>query len=299
MLPIGTERENMKLEKELIDYLNLTGSTLKTSTILMHQRHITHICNACRELKINSLKKLELNHGYLLVDWLKKNTNNGNNSINKIMRYLKSVLIHYKILSTFNDFKLLPSDTKPFKRFYQDELEIVIQFVDQMAYTKNSLIYKTLVFLLLDSGMRLSEALNIKIENIDFTTYTILLTQTKTSKVRIAPFSDFSFESIRKLIERNPSREYLFFNFLKNRRVSKNDVKLFYRRLQEKTGIKKIHSHRFRKTFGSKLAENGMPIQYIQTIYDHSRLETTMIYINYRENQALEEYKKYHRNWVS
>lgn len=147
--------------------------------------------------------------------------------------------------------------------------------------------------------MRLSEALNVKISDIDFHRKTILVTKTKNYKTRYAPFSNFSADSIKELVERDSSRELLFFNFLKDRPITRHDVKLFYRWLSLKTGIKKIHSHRFRKTFGSILAEKGMPIHYIQALYDHSRLDTTMIYVNYKDTQAITSYREFENRWLA
>jgi integrase len=160
-----------------------------------------------------------------------------------------------------------------------------------------------LVYLLLDSGLRINELLNIKITNIDFNdTFTtpsnIYIEDTKTGKPRYAPFSKFSSDDLKELIALDPNREYLFYNFLKKRRLTKDDVKLFYRRLSKKTGIDHIHSHRFRKTFASLLAENGMPVDIIQKLIGHSRITTTMIYIQYDQKYALSQYNQYN-SWLN
>lgn len=285
----------MKSIKDLNEYFNLTKSIYKKSTNEMHQRFIDTLERCFKILKIKSLNSINFQSGFEIINWLKQNTFNKNNSINKIVRYLKRVMLHYGIKSNFYSFKNLKCDTVPFKRFFHEELKTIVQYVMHMNYTKNSIVYKTLVFLLLDSGIRLSEALGIKLSDIDFGNKTIIIASGKTSKIRYAPFSSFSSELIKNLIDVDKSREFLFYNFLKNRLMTRHDVKLFYRRLSEKTGIKKIHSHRFRKTFGSILAENGMPIQYIQALYDHSRLDTTMIYVNYKNNQAIKVYREYNQ----
>src|SRR5690606_11196244 len=112
--------------------------------------------------------------------------------------------------------------------------------------------------------------------NIDFVNQSIYLEETKTKKVRYAPFSDFSANNLKEIIALKPQREYLFYNILKDRPLNKNDVKLFYRRLKKALHIDRIHTHRFRKTFGSMLVENGLPIEHLQSIYQHSRITTTM-----------------------
>ena len=150
--------------------------------------------------------------------------------------------------------------------------------------------------LLLDSGLRVSEALNVKISDIDFKNKVIRVLSSKTRKQRYAPFSNFSNSFINELIAIDLKRDYLFYNFIKNRNINKNDIKLFYRRLKNKLGLERIHTHRFRKTFASLLIENGLNIDDLQRIFDHSRIETTIKYVQHNEKRALSEYRKYN-NW--
>lgn len=286
----------MNVYKALEDYHLLKSASLKQSSVFIQSYYVKHLSNCFRYLKISKLKQININTGYKIVDWYKKNTNNHNNSINKNLRFLKAVLVHFEINSSFHKFKLLPSDTKPFVRLFHEDLKLIIQYVIQMDYSHNSIVYKTAILLLLDSGVRVSELLSIKIRNIDFDLMRIYLETTKNGKVRYAPFSEFSFEYIKELIKNNPKRVYLFWNLIHDRQLSKSDMKNFYRRLKGWTQLDRIHSHRFRKTFGSLLAENGMALEHIQKILDHSRVTTTMIYIEHSKDKALEEYKHYN-NW--
>lgn len=283
----------MNIKKGMNDYFNLTKSSFKASTNNYHLRMINHALNGFDYIKVNNFKRLNISHGYQLIDYLKKHTKNGNNSINKIIGYIKKIMRFYKLITSFDDLPLLPSDTMPFKRFYHDELSYIVSYVKNLNSSKNSLVYKTFVLLLLDSGLRLSEALNIKISDIDFLNDTIAIYSTKTNTFRYAPFSSFSKDSMIKLIKRDEAREYLFYNFLRNRKISKDDIKSFYKRLRKKLKLNSIHTHRFRKTFGSILVENGINIDDLQKLYNHSRLSTTMIYVQHDKKRPLQEYKKY------
>lgn len=281
----------MNVNKGLLEYLELTKSNYRPSTLESHKRFTKQLIDCFETLKIKRFKQIKLQTGYMIVDYLKKNTMNKNNSINKIINYLKRVMKHYNVYTTFMKFKPLPKDTQPFQRFYHDDLELIIQYMNQADTSKNSIMYKCYVFLALDSGMRKSELLSVKIKDIDFHKSLIYLDTTKTGKTRYAPFSDFSRQKIIDLININPGREYLMINILKNRRTSNNDIKLFYRYLKRRLGIERIHTHRFRKTFASLLADNGMPPQYIQVLLDHEDIQTTMKYIQY---EKMTPYNKYH-----
>lgn len=286
----------MYVSKTLMEYHILTSASLKPSSIFIQEYYVKHLTNCLRDLHIKKLKQINIDTGYHIVNWYRKHTKNRNNSINKHIRFLKNVMIHFEVITSFQKFKLLPSDTKPFKRLFHEDLKLIIQYLIQMEYSKNSIVYRTAILLLLDSGVRISELLDIKIRNIDFDLMRIYLETTKNGKVRYAPFSKFSCDSIKEIIQLNNQSPYLFWNFIHNRPLTKSDMKNFYRRLKQWTQIDRIHSHRFRKTFGSLLAENGMAIQHIQKMLDHSRVTTTMIYIEHEKEKAFDEYKN-HNNW--
>lgn len=289
--------------KAVNDYFDKTMIRNKPRTNDFNQRIVYVLHDAFYQLNIDQLESITYETGYSIVKYLMQNRKFCNTSINRILRYLKRVINHYDITSTFKRFENLPPSYKTFRRFTHDELKDIITYMKELNNSINSKVYKALVFLLLDSGLRINELLNVKIDNIDFneslaSPMNIYIEDTKTGKPRYAPFSKFSLDEIKDLIALDPDREYLFYNFLKNRRLNKEDVKLFYRRLSRKTGIKNIHSHRFRKTFASLLAENGMPVDVIQKLIGHSRITTTMIYIQYDQKYALSKYNLFN-NWLN
>lgn len=286
----------MNIERALINYYELTLASYEDSTKRYHYRIIQHLIRGLKHIKVKKLEKVDITVGYKLIDYLKNHTHNGNNSIKKIINYLRKVMQHYRITTSIVDLPHLPNDTKPFERFYHDDLKLIIDYVKNLTTSKNSPVYRAFVLLILDSGLRVSEAINIKISDIDLTNKLISVYSGKTRKHRYAPFSSFSYKYLIDLININNSRVYLFHNFIKDRPLSKNDIKLFYRRLTKKLGINRIHTHRFRKTFASMLIENGMNIDDLQKIFDHSRIETTIKYVQHHKNRALKEYRKFN-NW--
>lgn len=282
-----------KVDVAIEDYHRMTSARLKDSSIFIQSYYVRHLKNCFHDLKIKRLNQIQLNTGYYIIDWYKKNTKNGNNSINKNIRFLMAVLRNNETKTSFYKFKLLKKDTKPFQRLYHDDLKLLINYVDEMHHSANSIIYRAVIYLLLDSGCRIGELLNIKISNIDFDRKQIYLEVTKNGQVRYAPFSNFSNNLIKEIIALDKNRVYLFWNFIRARQLNKSDMKNFYKWIAKKLNFDRLHSHRIRKTFGSILAENGMPIELIQNIFNHSRLDTTMIYINHTESKALDEYNKY------
>ncbi len=287
----------MKIQKTFEDYYDRTLA-LKSQATQMYEKNLIRVNQKCMDyLGINKVSSIWLQTGYQMVRFYKEMMHASNNSINKYIWYLKAVLKYQNIHTSFYDFKKLPDDTKPFKRIYHEDLKLIVQYVRDMNFSKNSLVYKTMVFLLLDSGIRVTELLNVKITNVDFIRERILLNHTKNRKQRNAPFSQFSKQSIQDLIKTNPNREYLFWNLIHDRPLIKDDIKSFYRRLNKWLGIEsKIHSHRFRKTFASILRDNNARLEAIQHLLGHAKLSTTMNYIDQSEEMIKGEYDN-HNSW--
>jgi integrase len=288
----------MNSEYAINQYYDITMAYNKTTTNQINRYYSDSLIACLKSLNLDDLTQINYESGYKIIKYLKTNTNKNNDTINRILRLLKRVFLYHEISSPFLKFKLLSLNTNSFKRLYHDDLKLIIDYVKLMNFSKNSIVYRTMIYLLLDSGIRITELINVKISNIDFSSqpYRILIENTKTGKQRYAPFSEFSLSSIKELISIDPNRKYLFMNLLKDRQLNKNDIKLFYKRLSEKLGIEKIHSHRFRKTFASLLVENGMSIDILQKLIGHSRITTTMLYVQYKETRALKEYITYN-NW--
>ena len=69
-------------------------------------------------------------------------------------------------------------------------------------------------------------------------------------------------------------------------------VDILIRELGRSLGIKKIHPHRFRRTFATIASKRGMAIEDIQRLMGHKKIETTQIYIDSDEESAKNAYRK-------
>lgn len=287
----------MKIEKLFTNYYDRTLA-IKSKATQQYEKNLIRVNKKCLEyLGVTKFSEIKLQTGYQMVKFYKEIMHASNNSINKYIWYFKSVIKYSGLRNNFSELKKLPDDTKSFKRIYHEDLKLIIQYVKKMNYSKNSLVYRTMIFLLLDSGIRITELINIKIENIDFTRERILLDYTKNRKQRNAPFSQFSKRYIKLLIEANPNKEYLFWNLIHDRPLTKDDIRLFYRRLNKWLQLdSKIHSHRFRKTFASILRDNNARLEAIQHLLGHAKLSTTMNYIDQSEEMISNEYQN-HNIW--
>ena len=58
-------------------------------------------------------------------------------------------------------------------------------------------------------------------------------------------------------------------------------------------GIDKVHPHKFRRTMATQAAELGMPVEQIQGLLGHVRIDTTMAYVNVQQKNIKNSYREY------
>ena len=149
-----------------------------------------------------------------------------------------------------------------------------------------TVINKALIGLLIDTGMRKSEILNLKIRDIDFNRNKIHVRAGKGRKDRYVPFSSPMRTVIKHYISELKPKQYLFEKEPYKPMCSYWPSKILAEVLA-RTGIKKpVHCHTLRHTFATLQLEFGIDIRHIQIWLGHKRLETTAIYLNIAETQS-------------
>ena len=62
-----------------------------------------------------------------------------------------------------------------------------------------------------------------------------------------------------------------------------------------KLGINKVHPHKFRRTLATKAIDKGMPIEQVQVLLGHSKIDTTLCYAQVDQSNV----KRSHRKFIS
>lgn len=161
---------------------------------------------------------------------------------------------------------------------------------------RNILLIKILLF----TGMRVSELINLKISDIQVSDLDNNVFQIKVfgkGKKEAICYIDRSkiednledLKKIRKLCK--ITTDYLFAS-KSNRQITRIEVYSFVKKLFQKIGINKTGVHIFRHTLGFHLAQKGVRIEDIQEILRHSNINTTRIYVQRKELDKIEGIKK-------
>lgn len=147
---------------------------------------------------------------------------------------------------------------------------------------------KTIFNLIYSCGLRISEAVNLKITDIDFERKTIFVRRGKSKKDRYTVLGDRMARFLRDYLLVYSPTERLFFSRTKDTPLSTDAIQRRFRQLIAKTGLSKsVHVHTLRHCFATHLLENGTNIVYIMRLLGHSNIQTTMIYLHIQSLESM------------
>ena len=220
---------------------------------------------------------------------------------NDVQRFVEDIYIkrHYSV-STQRQFI---SALKLFVVFYGDikisNLELVRppknrklpsvlsqeEVLDLIRVTKN-LKHRTIIALLYSCGLRISEIINLKLQDIDVDRKQLIIKNAKGSKDRYVSIA----ESFLPLLSNYyyTYRPSTYFIEGRQGKYSAESIRKFIHYNSKNANIKKhVTPHTLRHSYATHLLENGVDIRYIQTLLGHSRPETTMIYTHVQRKDLI------------
>lgn len=156
---------------------------------------------------------------------------------------------------------------------------------------------KAMLELLYATGMRVSELISIKLDDVNLSMNYILCRDA--NKERVIPIENAARSALENYI--NNARkgmcegsEYLFTN-LKGTQMTRQGFWKLIKSYAKKAGIdKEITPHMIRHSFASHLVNNGADLKAVQEMLGHSDISTTQIYLKSRRSKIKEEYDKSH-----
>lgn len=177
---------------------------------------------------------------------------------------------------------------KVVKETYTDEA------LEQMRDNCTSSRDLAMIDLLASTGMRVGELVRLNRNDIDFESRECIVFG-KGSKERPVYFDARTKIHLKNYLDsRTDDNPALFVSLLKPyNRLQISGVEIRLRDMGRKLGIPKVHPHKFRRTLATRAIDKGMPIEQVQQLLGHSKIDTTMEYAMVDQNNVKISHRKY------
>lgn len=195
-----------------------------------------------------------------------------NNKILSILKHMftKAVewdMVESEILRRIRKVKLLKDEGKRLRYLSKEECQALIDACDEHL--------EPIVITSLNTGMRKSEILSLKWENIDLANGFILLDKTKNGERREIPINDTLRYTLKKTLKRLDT-PYVFYDSKTGKPYQ--DVKRSFAGACRRAKIKDFYFHDLRHTFASHLVMAGVDITTVKELLGHKTLTMTLRY---------------------
>lgn len=152
----------------------------------------------------------------------------------------------------------------------------------------------SLIELLISTGMRVGELVNLNISNLNFEDRSCIVLG-KGNKEREVYFDAKTKLHLKKYIsKRSDTNDALFVSLREpHQRLSISGIELIVRKLGVNTNINKVHPHKFRRTLATMAIDKGMPVEQVQKLLGHVKIETTMHYAMVNQSNVKISHRKF------
>ena len=268
--------ENKELIEKLQEDMEMRGFShyTKDSYIRKAKEIVKYFEKPMEEVTTKELREY-------LMKYLKEERKISERSVNyynSVIRFIYDVVldkpINQKQISMYKKKRKVP------KVLSEEELDI---FFDACEDYK----YKTIFMLIYGTGLRISEAANIRIEDIDSKNMRLFVRNGKGEKERYTVLPQRSLEMLRECYRKYRAKHpegYMFLN-REGKPLKIERLRVFFRRYRRKAGIsEEFIVHSLRHSFATKLVEEGVALVQVKELLGHSCIRSTMTYVHVANN---------------
>lgn len=285
------------LVREYLNYLQVERGLAKNSL----ESYTRDLANLQTWTDENSLELLDLSRSDLRK-WQTVLAQKGL-SPTSIGRMIAAVRGFYKFLMLDGHLKKSPAEDliAPQKAFYlprfliESEIENLFSVPD--TDTETGLRDRALLEVLYASGLRVSEAVNLKVSDLDLDAG-ILNAHGKGSKERRVPLGRSAVDSLLKYLAVRGRNEILknalVFVSKLGKPLTRGDAYNLVKNCAEKCGLENVSPHTLRHSFATHLLQRGADSRSVQAMLGHADISTTQIYTHITDNHLKATYEQHH-----
>lgn len=281
----------MKVERGLSENtINSYGIDLKLFLEYLRENEIPSFKQVNKEVIVNYMQS-------------EKNNNKANSSILRSVSSLRKFFQYLAQEKIIEKDPMLLIDT-PKKKQHLPQV-LTKEEVEKLLRSPNNgqvlgLRDRAMLELMYATGLRISEIINLKLEDLHLTMGT-LQTLGKGHKERIVPVGDEAIKWVNRYLEearpkllKQKRSNYLFLNFHGNN-LTRQGVWKNLKAEVRKAGIQKnITPHTLRHSFATHILENGADLRIVQELLGHADISTTQIYTHLSNKQLADIYNRAH-----
>lgn len=151
-----------------------------------------------------------------------------------------------------------------------------------------------MIDMLASTGMRVGEMVGLNRDDVDFNERECVVLG-KGDKERIVYFDARTKLHLQDYLNSRKDTEPALFVSLRSphNRLTIGAIELRVRELGKKLGINKVHPHKFRRTLATMAIDKGMPIEQLQQLLGHQRIDTTLQYAMVKQSNVKLAHRKY------
>lgn len=275
-------------------YLRNVKLRSSEATFEFYEQYLRFVCKFIGDLKVWELTRSDIDR---MLE-LKKQIN----------PKIKNATLNKYIVATSNVYKFVTGRKLDYKKLKESRvvkdkipsqiIKHIFGFLHERRYDK--LMFRNYVFirLLYDTGLRLTEILHLKVDNINLDKDFILVKKTKTGHERVVVITRQTKLLLRQfLLGTNHHYQFLFVNYRNGKRLADSSIHSMLASIKNKLQLDmNINPHAWRHTFATNFLHNGGEMRTLQLLMGHSNYATTEKYLHYDTDDIIEGYKKVLKN---
>ena len=290
-----------KFIEEFINYLSVERG-LALNTLLAYRRDLTKYIQYLEKITVKDINNIERGH---ITEFMYDQKKQGL-SANSISRSLAAIKMFHRFLVRERMLKEDPSGLVETPKLWKrvpdvltiNEIESMIQA--SRGRTWRAVRDNAILELFYASGIRVSELINLKLENLNLDLGYLRCTG-KGNKERVIPMGKKACEAIKKYcllarprLSKDPLVTALFLSRL-GKKNSRQNIWKMIKAYAQKAGIKKeIKPHTLRHSFATHLLEHGADLRSVQEMLGHADISTTQIYTHVDRARLKAVHKQFH-----
>ena len=296
MIEFIIKTDELKHQEELDENKNMINSFISSKQVEgCSERTIKYYKEIIEKFVNNfdkSIKQISTNEIRSYLSNYKDNSSCGSTTIDNIRRVLSS------FFSWLEDEDYIIKS--PVRRIHKIKTAVVVKEVltdenlERLRDECENIRDLSLIELLISTGMRVGELVNLNISSLNFEDRSCIVLG-KGNKEREVYFDAKTKLHLKEYIsKRNDSNEALFVSMKEpHQRLSISGIELIIRTLGINSNINKVHPHKFRRTLATMAIDKGMPVEQVQKLLGHVKIETTMNYALVNQSNVKISHRRY------